>query len=136
MGLFSSTFGMTEKEVAAEIIYDKLVSPTYDWKVARHPFEQERDKVYVSYDDFKHNNMAVIGFTHLCCDGYINRGYPNSLFYPNQDFLDRINSKLATLSEEDIKNKIGCRCETCKSWGFIPGTEEYNKKFGNQGVGT
>lgn len=127
---------MAEKEVAAEIIYNKLVSPTYDWKVARHPFEQERDKVYVSYDDFKHDKMAVIGFTHLCCNGYITCGYPNSLFYPNQRFMDKINAKLATLSEEDIKAGIGCRCATCISYGIIPGTEEYNKRFNKQGVGT
>lgn len=127
---------MTEKEVAAEIIYDKLISPTWDWKVAKHPFEEERDKVYISYNDFKHNDMAVIGFTHLCCNGYINCGYPNRLFYPNQDFLDVINAKLATLSEDDIKYRIGCHCKSCEKhneWLI----EQYNKKHGiNQGVGT
>lgn len=113
--LFSNTFGMAEVECAAETIYKKM--RPYRGK----PYTEE-DKVYISFRDFYKdgNNMSETGFTYLCMWGYISSGYPNGLFYPNQAFMNKINAKLATLSEEDIEAGIGCRCATCVSWGIVP----------------
>lgn len=92
--LFSSTFGMCEMEIAAEIIWRK--PPQF------YGYYSD-NKPCISFDDFKHDGSALNGFCHLMIGGYISAGYPNCIFFANKEFYDKIQAKLATLSLDEIK---------------------------------
>ena len=84
---YNGLLGMSEMETAMRVLEDKAneLNTTIDTlRIRAAWFVDDKD------------SHKLIGFSQMCCRGWIIPDYPNSEFIPSRELIDRLNGRWGT----------------------------------------